>query len=761
MMAKKPDRAISEQPKGTPIPTQNIKRKKITTHLGDRKGTRSLKKLAMTNPFPSRENEEALRRSEERYRTIHENIEEAYFEDDLAGNFTFVNDVLCRLLGYTRQELIGMNYAQHINKEDAKKLREIYNRVYRTGETVKAFDLEAIKKDGTKAIYETSVSLMRDWEGKPIGFQGISRNVTERKRTEEALRRSEERYRTILEEMEEGYFETDLAGNLTFINDAGCRNLGYPREELIGVDNRMYADGENRKKAFQTFTRVSRTGQPCRILDYELTRKDGTKVVNELSVSLIRDPDGKPIGFRGISHHVTERRQAEEALRESEKRYRQVIQNAVDIIYTTDANGNFTYANPAALTTTGYSLEELQRFNYLDLILPEHRDRVSKILISQFRERQPTTYVEFPFFNKSGDVVWFGQNASLVIEREKRVGFHVIARDITERKQMEDQLRQSEERFRRLVETMGVGLSAIDPNGVITYVNDQMCRMLGYSKEEFIGRPTTDFNDQVSRKRQEEILAKRRKGVKDPTPYEIAWVTKDGRKVDTILTPTPAFSAGGEFTSSFAMFTDITERKRAEEALRQSEERYRTNLESIQEGYFETDLNGNYTFVNDANCKFLGYTREELIGMNYQQHTGEEVFKRLYPHYRELYRTGKPIESLEFEAIRKDGTKVIYETSVTLIKDSKGKPIGIRGVSRNITERKRMEDELHKSEERAKQLARENEIMAKIGRIVSSTLNIEEVYERFAEEVRKFIQFERITINNIIPKKIPLSSFIT
>src|SRR3972149_11885266 len=108
MMAKKPKRAISEYQKVTPIPAQNTKKKKITPHLGDRKGTRSLKNLVITNPFPSEQKEEVLRQSEERYRAILENIKEAYFEDDLAGNFTFVNDVLCRLLGYTRQELIGM-----------------------------------------------------------------------------------------------------------------------------------------------------------------------------------------------------------------------------------------------------------------------------------------------------------------------------------------------------------------------------------------------------------------------------------------------------------------------------------------------------------------------------------------------------------------------------------------------------------------------------------------------------------------------------
>jgi PAS domain S-box-containing protein len=145
--------------------------------------------------------------------------------------------------------------------------------------------------------------------------QSLEEEISERRRIEEALRESEEKYRTILEEMEEGYFESDLMGNLTFINDAVCGHLGYPRQELVGMNYRVYTDEENAKKVFQTFNEAYKARQPCRLFDYEITRKDGTKVIIELSASLIRDPEGKPIGFRGVSRDVTERKKAEEVLR--------------------------------------------------------------------------------------------------------------------------------------------------------------------------------------------------------------------------------------------------------------------------------------------------------------------------------------------------------------------------------------------------------------------------------------------------------------
>ncbi|MGZ6275808.1 MAG: PAS domain S-box protein, partial [Syntrophales bacterium] len=764
--------------------------------------------------------EEALRQSEERYRNILESIQEGYFETDLAGNYTFVNNANCNFLGYTKEELVGMNFRQHSDEKTVKTLRTHYIRLYLTGNPIEVLDVEAIRKDGTKTIYETSVSLIRNSEGKPIGFRGVSRDVTERKRAEETLQKSEERYRTIIENIQDGYFENDLAGDFTFVNDALCRDLGYSREELIGMDYRQYTDEKTAMELFRDYNRLYRTGEPIKLLEIGRIGKDGKKSFAEISTSVIRDSEGKPIGFRGISrditerkrieeqllnaaqqwrktfdgisdivclldregrilkcnkalthllgkpfseiinrthleivhgapmpieespverlwktHHretdillindrwfsiavdplldeagrlvgavyimsdVTERRRAEEAIRESEKRYRQVIENAVDIIYTTDANGNFTYANSAALTTTGYSLEELQRFNYLDLILPEHRDRVSKIYIGQFRERQATTYVEFPFFNKSGDVLWFGQNASLVIEREKHIGFHVIARDITDRKRVEQALRESEERYRALYDRSLDCVFVLDFDGKFVDANQAALGLLEYDKtdissvniaslidERDLSKALQNMNEMIQTGFQKEI-----------TEYRLR--RKHGGIV-YVETQGSVIYRDGKPHSIQGIARDITERKQAEEALRQSEEKYRTILENMQEAYYEIDLAGHLTFFNDALCKHLGYPKEELIGRVYRQYQDETTAKKIYQLYNEVYRTGEPVRAAEAEYIRKDGTKGTYELSVSLLRDTQGKPIGFRGISRDVTERKQAEEALRLSEER-------------------------------------------------------------
>ena len=166
--------------------------------------------------------------------------------------------------------------------------------------------------DDLEKRFDERTSALQAMQG---AIQSLQKEISERRRVEEALRDSEEKYRTILENIEDGYYEVDLAGNLTFFNDSMCRIWGYPREEMMGMNNRQYSDKVDAEKVFQTFNRVYRTGKPGRECDWEIIRKDGTKRYIEASVSLRKDASGKPIGFRGIVRDITGRKRAGEALK--------------------------------------------------------------------------------------------------------------------------------------------------------------------------------------------------------------------------------------------------------------------------------------------------------------------------------------------------------------------------------------------------------------------------------------------------------------
>jgi diguanylate cyclase (GGDEF)-like protein/PAS domain S-box-containing protein len=200
--------------------------------------------------------------------------------------------------------------------EESKKIYEEYKKLYRTGQPIKAISSTFVRKDGSHGFAEISAFPMRNEKGEIIGFRGVSHDVTERLRMEEALRQSEERYRTILAEIEEGYYEVDLAGNIKFVNRAACRQFGYSEEELIGSNYRAYVLKEDIKGVYKAWNKVYRTGEPLKSYPFATVRKDGTQMFVENSVSPLRNKEGKIVGFRAVSRDVTEHKQYEQKIAE-------------------------------------------------------------------------------------------------------------------------------------------------------------------------------------------------------------------------------------------------------------------------------------------------------------------------------------------------------------------------------------------------------------------------------------------------------------
>ncbi len=296
----------------------------------------------------------------------------------------------------------------------------------------------------------------------------------ERKRAETTLRESAEKYQTILEAIEEGYYETDLAGNFTFFNDALIRLLGYSKDELMGMNNRQYMDAENAKKVFQTFQRVYTTGKPAREFDWEVIRKDGIHRSNEGSVSLRRDAAGQPVGFRGIVRDVTERKQAEAALKESEERYRTLVERSPEGI-AVHSEGKILYINAAGTKLLGAAnQEELIGTQVLDLVHPDYRETVENRIRQVLEEGKQAELTEEKFLRLDGQIIDV-EVAGIPIIHQGMPAIQVIIRDITERKRTEGALRETEEQLRQSqkIEAVGrlAGGIAHDFNNMLTVIN--------------------------------------------------------------------------------------------------------------------------------------------------------------------------------------------------------------------------------------------------------------------------------------------------
>jgi len=490
---------------------------------------------------------------------------------------------------------------------------------------------------------------------------------TEHQRTQKALRHSEERYRTILEEMQDGYYETDLAGNLTFFNDSMCQILGYSRAEMMGMNYRVYTPKEEVEAVYRAYNTVYRTDEPLRAFPYPIVRKDGSAGFAETSVFLITNEDGEPVGYRGIRRDITERKRVEDALTQSESKYRLLAENTRNVLWAMDMNLRSTYVSPSVEYLLGYTAEEAMSKSLPELLSASSIQVAMKALDEETSMEQAegkdlyrSRTLELEQLRKDGSKVPVEVRVAGLRDAEGRVVQYLgVSRDITERKQAEEKLQESERRYRDIVENMADALIIHDLEGKILDVSDSTCELFGYERDKVIGEQITTFTTKESIQRSAAHL-------KQLTEEGSLVFDSEAQKSDGSIVPVnisaKVISKEGERLIQ-SLLRDITERKQMGDALRGSEEKYRTILDEMEEGYFEMDLAGNLTFFNDSFCHQLGYSRKDLTGLSYRAYVAEEDIKAAYKAYNSVYRTGKPVTSFVCRVVRKNGLTGWVESS--------------------------------------------------------------------------------------------------
>jgi two-component system sensor histidine kinase UhpB len=297
---------------------------------------------------------------------------------------------------------------------------------------------------------------------------------------------------------------------------------------------------------------------------------------------LLNHDDKLKIKAEEEAKHWREKQVLEERVKESEVRYRTIVETAHDIIWTLDTQGNILSLNKSAERISGYRTSELIGKHFAPLVYREDLPMVQDLLVKVFKGEDVSG--ELRVCAKDGSLFILSINAVPLFENGQVIGMAGFGRDTTKQKEAEEALVKNEEKFRTLVETMNEGLGVRDENGLWTYANDKLCYMLGHFQGELVGRPVIDFVDESHQAIFKEEMAMRRRG--EDKPYELTWTSKNGMKIPTIVSPKPIFSREGEFKGSFAIITDITERKQAEEALRESEKQLHylsSQLMTIQE----------------------------------------------------------------------------------------------------------------------------------------------------------------------------------
>ncbi|MEN6469069.1 MAG: PAS domain S-box protein [Smithella sp.] len=363
--------------------------------------------------------EAMLKKSEEKYYHILNSIEEGYYETDLDGQFTFFNDALCRMWEHSRDEINAMGYRKHLDKNEETNIVNVFNNVLKTENSTR-FVYRLTKKDKSSKWLEASISLIKDAEGRPVGFRGLTLDITRRKVMEDTLRQSEERYRTIIEQMTDGYFEVNLRGRFTFVNPAQCVNLGYTHDELIGMQSRQYVCPDKITELYELFGNVLKTGLPLKSYDLEFIRKDGAKSYSSISAYLMKNAQGEPVGFRGITRDVTERKLAEIQLQKNADEISDLYNNVPCGYHSLADDGSFLRINDTELKWLGYERDEIiGKIKWSDLLTPESRAVFQKVF-PVLKAQGWISNVEFNVKRKDGSVFPVMLNATAVMDQDGR-----------------------------------------------------------------------------------------------------------------------------------------------------------------------------------------------------------------------------------------------------------------------------------------------------------------------------------------------------
>ena len=508
--------------------------------------------------------------------------------------------------------------------------------------------------------------------------------ITERKKAEEALRESEETYRVLVENLNEAIFSTDLEGRLTYISPAIERFTHFQAVELIGRHFAQFVQPDDLAGLQERFRGVLQ-GE-IKSYEYRLIDKDGG-IIHVRSHSRPIYQDGRPIGITGLLEDVSERRKAEEALQESEERFRSLFENSTIGIYRTTPDGRILLANPALVRMLGYiSFKELKRRNLeAEGFSPEFPRSRFHLMIEKQGELRG---LESAWKRADGQVIYVRESAKAIRDAGGQILYYEgTVEDITERRWAEEALRLSGEQYQNLVESLNEVMISVNLEGEFDYVSPSVERITKYKVSELMGQP---FARYVHPADIPDLTYRFSQGLKGETrPYVFRILDKDG-ETKFIRTHSRPIMKEGKPVGLTGLLEDITKRKRAEEALMKSEERFKLLFTFAPDAYTLSDLQGRFIDCNNAAEVLSGYAKEKLMGksfaeLNFFPASQSNIAAGLLEKSAQNLPTGPD----ELILTRKDGQQVHLEIRTFPL--TIGGEVQILGVARDITERRALE----------------------------------------------------------------------
>ncbi len=663
--------------------------------------------IVSTDITKRRKAEEKLKQSREFLNNTINALDDTFFVKDEEHRWTVLNDAACKAIGRPREELIGKSDYDLFPKEQADVFWEKDNLVFKTGKT--SINEEEVTWQGKLHTISTKKSVFKDFITGKKFIVGTARDITERKQMEKTLRENEQRYRSFVENFQGIAFRGKMNFTPIFFHGVVEQITGYTVDEFLSGKPRwnqiIHEDDMNIITGISG-KRIAEIPNSSVEREYRIVRKDGQiRWVHEF-IRNICDDSGKPTFVEGIIYDISERKKAEEALHESEQKYRALIEQSMHgIIILQDYR--IVFANKAACEIPGLTMQEMHDLSFEDMMAfvpPENRSTIQERLKDRFagRDNVPQNY-ELRLLRKNGEEFWLNLFFS-PIDYQGRPAIQLAFTDITDQKRMEETLRRSEKRFREIFENTAVGIYRTTPDGQILMANPAIVHMLGYPSFEELSQRNLEeegFEPQYRRSMFKEEIEQ--KGRIDG--WESVWTTRDGKMLNVIENARAVRDEDGKIIYYEGTAENITERKKAEEALIESEEKFR-NLAEQSPNMIFINKRGRVVYANEKCEEVMGYKREEFY------HPDFDFMTLIAPEYKQLIKTnfsrhmsGEEIKPYEYGLITKDGERLDTIITTKLMK-YEGED-SILGTITDITERKQAEEKLREYQEQLKSLASE------------------------------------------------------
>lgn len=608
------------------------------------------------------------------------------YQLNLEGDLTYCSPSVERMLGYTPEEVIGNNFSKFLSPTDISIATEAFQEVI-SGSIVENFEFQLLKKNQSFVPVEFSAIPVFS-NGEINSVQGICRNISERKQVANeilSLKESELRNRQIIENIREIIFTLSAEGNITSLNPAFEKITGWSPNEFLDKPFTTMMHHDDIPGTLRAFDSISRGERPS-TSEVRLKTKTGAYSFIEGKVTP-QFEQGKIIGYFGIARDITERKQALEALRDSEEKFRLLSEQSFMAICLIQDH-RVKYVNQAFVNLVGFSYEEVLSWTSTEYLRYVHPDDLAFVKEQGLKKQTGVTngvvpHYSFRFITQTGDIRWV-EVFSKTIESQGRPADFITFIDITERKQTEEKLLESEAQNRYILENIRDVIFTLLPDGTIASVSPEFEKITGWTRAEWIGRPFVEIvipeDIPITTEGFEATISG-----EPPPPYEGRIKSKTGEILTFEVKATPQIE-DGKIIAYLGTARDITLRKK-------TEERLRAFMESSPDYSALLDPELNYIEVNKAGLKVLRETKENVIGKNILELDPLLTETGRYNEYLEVIRTGKPLFIKDLVPRPKFG-----DLHISLRAFKVGDGLGV--IATDITELKQTEEALRDKEER-------------------------------------------------------------